>query len=172
MATVEAQLFKAGMRRLAASVCLITTLNEDGSRNGLTATAVCSLSAAPPSLLCCLNRSSNSFQAIERAGLFGVNVLSHDDRAIADHFASSRPGEDKFSVGDWRALSTGAPVLASAIAYFDCRLVNIVAVATHGILVGEVTDLHISDASVKPLLFVDGGYGGFAPHVALTPEDL
>jgi flavin reductase (DIM6/NTAB) family NADH-FMN oxidoreductase RutF len=47
-----------------------------------------------------------------------------------------------------------------------------VAVATHGILVGEVTDLHISDASVKPLLFVDGGYGGFAPHVALTPEDL
>jgi flavin reductase (DIM6/NTAB) family NADH-FMN oxidoreductase RutF len=160
------------MRRLAASVCLITTLNEDGSRNGLTATAVCSLSATPPTLLCCLNRASNSFLAIEKAGVFAVNVLSTDDKAIADHFASSRGGDDKFSVGEWTALATGAPVLASAIAYFDCKLVNILAVATHAILLGEVQGVDLNPNSAQPLLYVDGAYGAFAPHEMLTTKAL
>ena len=160
------------MRRLAASVCLITTLNEDGSRNGLTATAVCSLSASPPTLLCCLNRSSNSFAAIEKAGLFAVNVLSTDDRAIADHFATSLAGSDKFGLGEWTTLDTGAPVLASAIAAFDCKLVNVVAVGTHGVLIGEVQALALHPEGVKPLLYVDGAYGAFAAHEMLTTKAL
>jgi flavin reductase (NADH)/flavin reductase len=164
---VPVDTFKAGMRRLAASVCLITTVNEDGTRNGLTATAVCSLSTAPPSLLCCLNQSSSSFGAIQKAKLFAVNVLSHDDRAIADHFASTLPGEDKFSLGAWRSLATGAPILASAIAHFDCKLINLVPVSTHAILVGEVHGVELNPHDARPLLFVDGGYGGFAPHEML-----
>ncbi|MBV8805987.1 MAG: flavin reductase, partial [Sinobacteraceae bacterium] len=45
--------FKAGMRRLAAAVCLITSTTSAGEKVGLTATAVCSVSAEPPTLLCC-----------------------------------------------------------------------------------------------------------------------
>jgi len=172
LTTVPPDAFRAGMRRLAASVCLITTLNEDGGRNGLTATAVCSLSAAPPTLLCCLNRSSNSFAAIEAAGVFAVNVLSTDDRHVADHFATTLPGEDKFGLGNWRSGDTGAPILISAIAAFDCKLVNVVAVGTHGILLGEVQGLTLHPDGVKPLLYVDGAYGAFAPHEMLTTKKL
>jgi flavin reductase (NADH)/flavin reductase len=152
------------MRRLAASVCLITTLNEDGARNGLTATAVCSLSAEPATLLCCLNLSSNSFAAIDRAGVFVVNVLSVADQPIAAHFSTTLTGEDKFSLGTWSKLETGAPVLASALAAFDCRLINVVEVATHAILVGEVKGLTMSETGVDPLLYANGGFGAFAPH--------
>jgi flavin reductase (NADH)/flavin reductase len=172
LSTVHPDAFRSGMRRLAASVCLITTLNEDGSRNGLTATAVCSTTAAPPTLLCCLNRSSNSFAAIEKAGMFAVNVLSTDDRETADRFASSMSGDDKFSLGDWKALGTGAPVLASAIAAFDCKLANVVAVGTHGILLGEVQALELNPHRVKPLMYVDGAYGAFHPHEMLTTKAL
>jgi len=160
------------MRRLAASVCLITTLNEDGSRNGLTATAVCSMTAAPPTLLCCLNRSSNSFAAIEKAGMFAVNVLSTDDKEIADRFATSIAGDDKFGLGDWAALGTGAPILKSAIAAFDCKLANVVAVGTHGILLGEVQGLELNPHKAKPLLYVDGAYGAFHPHEMLTTKAI
>jgi flavin reductase (DIM6/NTAB) family NADH-FMN oxidoreductase RutF len=170
--TIQPEAFKSGMRRLAASVCLITTLNEDGSRNGLTATAVCSTTAAPPTLLCCLNRSSNSFAAIERAKVFAVNVLSTDDQAVADRFSSALSGEEKFALGDWTDLETGAPVLSSAIAYFDCRLVNVVTVGTHGILLGEVHALALNPHAAKPLLYVDGAYGAFAPHEMLTTKTL
>jgi flavin reductase (NADH)/flavin reductase len=152
------------MRRLAASVCLITTVNADGSRNGLTATAVCSLSAAPATLLCCLNRSSNSFAAIEAAKVFVVNVLSFEDREIADHFAANPAGGDKFQRGDWRTLVSGAPALQSAIAHFDCRVQSIVPAGTHGIVLGEVMAVTVNAEHTRPLLFVDGGYGGFSPH--------
>ncbi len=172
MSSVQPDAFKAGMRRLAASVCLITTLNADGTRNGLTATAVCSLSASPPTLLCCLNRASNSFAAIQAAKMFAVNLLSTDDRAIAGHFATSLAGDDKFGLGVWTALKTGAPVLASAIAAFDCRLINVVETGTHGILIGEVQALELSPAGAMPLLYVDGGYGAFAPHEMLTTKAI
>ncbi len=160
------------MRRLAASVCLVTTLNEDGSRNGLTATAVCSMTAEPPTLLCCLKLTSNSYLAIEKAGAFAVNVLSTDDHAIADRFSSTLSGAEKFALGSWTTLSTGSPVLTSAIATFDCKLVNVVAVATHGILLGEVQALHLHAAGAKPLLYVDGAYGAFAHHEMLTTKAL
>ena len=160
------------MRRLAASVCLITTLNEDGSRNGLTATAVCSMTAEPPTLLCCLKLTSNSYLAIEKASAFAVNVLSTDDHAIADRFSSTLNGKEKFALGDWTTLATGSPVLASAIAAFDCKLVNVVAVATHGILLGEVQALNLHPDGAKPLLYVDGAYGAFAHHEMLTTKAL
>jgi flavin reductase (DIM6/NTAB) family NADH-FMN oxidoreductase RutF len=160
------------MRRLAASVCLITTLNEDGSRNGLTATAVCSLAVTPPTLLCCLNRASNSFAAIERARVFAVNVLAAADHAIADRFSSQTSGEDKFALGDWSALETGAPVLTSAIVSFDCRLTTVVPAATHAVLIGEVAALTLHAETTDPLLYVDGAYGAFAPHEMLTTKAL
>ena len=160
------------MRRLAASVCLVTTLNEDGSRNGLTATAVCSMTAEPPTLLCCLKLTSNSYLAIEKAGAFAVNVLSADDQAIADRFSSTLPGSEKFAIGTWKTMETGAPVLASAIAAFDCNLVKVVEVATHGILLGEVQALHLHPDGPRPLLYVDGAYGAFAHHEMLTTKAL
>ena len=160
------------MRRLAASVCVVTTLNEDGSRNGLTATAVCSMTAEPPTLLCCLKLTSNSYVAIEKAGAFAVNVLSADDQAIADHFSSTLPGSEKFALGKWSSLVTGAPILESAIAVFDCKLTQVVEVATHGILLGEVQALNLHSAGAKPLLYVDGAYGAFAHHEMLTTKTL
>ena len=172
LTNVPPEAFRSGMRRLAASVCLITTLNEDGTRNGLTATAVCSLSASPPTLLCCLNLSSNSFAAIDRAGVFAVNVLTTADQPIANRFSTALAGADKFTHGDWITLETGAPVLASALAAFDCKLISVVEVATHAILVGEVQGLKLHDSGVDPLLYVDGGYGAFAPHEALTTTRL
>jgi flavin reductase (NADH)/flavin reductase len=160
------------MRRLAASVCLITTLTEDGSRNGLTATAVCSMTAEPPTLLCCLKLTSNSFGAIKTAGAFAVNVLSTEDRALADRFSSTAPGAEKFALGDWTSLETGAPILTSAIAAFDCKLANVVAVATHGILIGEVQAVALHPDGPRPLLYVDGAYGAFAHHDMLTTKAL
>jgi flavin reductase (NADH)/flavin reductase len=160
------------MRRLAASVCLITTLHEDGVRHGLTATAVCSMTAEPPTLLCCLKLTSNSFLAIEKARAFAVNVLSADDQAIADRFSSTLPGTEKFALGEWTSLETGAPVLKSAIAVFDCALTQVVEVATHGILLGEVQALALHPDGARPLLYVDGAYGAFAHHEMLTTKAL
>ncbi|HTY95309.1 MAG TPA: flavin reductase family protein [Steroidobacteraceae bacterium] len=154
--------FKLGMRRLAAGVCLITTRCTDGTRRGMTATAVCSVSASPPTLLCCINRSNSSYDAILASGIFAVNVLSLEDRPLADLFARSVPPEEKFAAGLWQHQDTGAPLLESALAAFDCRVGQHVAVGTHGILFGEIQAVQVRQVSAKPLLYVHGAYGGFA----------
>jgi flavin reductase (DIM6/NTAB) family NADH-FMN oxidoreductase RutF len=167
---IDAQSFKVGMRRLAAGVCLITTEDADGARSGMTATAVCSVSAEPPTLLCCINRQNGSYAMIRRAGVFAINVLALDDRPLADQFARPIPAADKFSLGLWRHLDTRAPVLESALAGFDCKLTQSVEVGTHGIIFGAIQAIHTRAVAAKPLLYAHGSYGGFAS--TSTASDL
>ncbi|HVW70575.1 MAG TPA: flavin reductase family protein [Steroidobacteraceae bacterium] len=159
---IDPDSFKLGMRRLAASVCLITTQCTDGTRKGMTATAVCSVSMSPPTLLCCINRSNSSYEAIRQSGIFAVNILCVDDRPLADLFARPVPATEKFASGLWRIQSTGAPMLESALVAFDCALSQEVAVGTHGILFGEIQAVTTRKVAGKPLLYAHGAYGGFA----------
>ena len=151
--------FKLGMRRLVASVCLITA-GAGTARVGLTATAVCSVSAEPPTLLCSINRSSASYATIIRSEAFAVNVLTMHDLELANRFASRMPSEEKFLEGDWR--QGRSPLLRSAIASFDCKVIHHVEASTHGILLGQVCALDLQDESVSPLLYAHGRYGAFA----------
>ena len=163
MSVAEADSFKSGMRHLAAHVCLITTVGPDGLRRGLTATAVCSVSADPPTLLCCVNRQIMPFAAIRESGIFAVNVLGVEDRALAERFASEIQGDARFDIGAWSTLATGAPLLESALAAFDCRLTRLEEVATHGILFGEIQAVRSKSSNTEPLLYAHGTFGGFAP---------
>ena len=157
--SVDAAAFKKGMRHLAASVTLITTRHCD-QRGGLTATAVCSVSAEPPQLLVCVNRNASAHDPIGEAGFFCVNILAPEHRKIAERFAGMDgvEGDDRFvDMGEWSTLSTGAPVLKGCPVSFDCRLVTKVAAGTHTIYIGEIIDITL-DAEARPLLYADGAF--------------
>jgi flavin reductase (DIM6/NTAB) family NADH-FMN oxidoreductase RutF len=154
-------------------VCLITTANTIGERAGLTATAVCSVSAEPPTVLICVNRQNSSHAAIRNSGVFAVNVLAVEDQALANRFASLIVGEERFREGMWTNLETGSPVLESALLCLDCRIAQAVDVGTHGILFGIIEAMRVRQTEAKPLLYVHGTYGGFAAAGAsLNPELL
>jgi flavin reductase (DIM6/NTAB) family NADH-FMN oxidoreductase RutF len=157
--TIDPVAFKRGMRHLAASVTLITTRHRD-LRGGLTATAVCSVSAEPPQLLVCVNKSASAHDPIGEAGFFCVNILSPGHRKIAERFAGMDgvEGDDRFrDMGDWTTLTTGAPVLRGCPVSFDCRLVTRLSAGTHTIYIGEIVDLCL-DATATPLLYADGTF--------------
>ncbi|ODT13917.1 MAG: hypothetical protein ABS57_17195 [Mesorhizobium sp. SCN 65-12] len=155
---MSADIFLAGMRRIAGAVTVITTTGGNGERRGLTATAVCSLSVEPPSLVACVNRKTWVAQFVRDAGVFAVNVLSHSQESIARTFAGHTPlaGADRFSSGDWRAGRTGAPVVAGALASFECRLGKLIEHTTHVILIGEVVETAIGDGD--SLVYLDGSF--------------
>ena len=170
---IDPDSFRIGMRRLAGHVCLITTADAVGERTGLTATAVCSVAAEPPTVLICLNRQNSSHAAIRNSGVFAVNVLAMEDQALANRFASRIVGEERFKEGTWTTLETGSPVLESALVCLDCRIAQAVDVATHGILFGTIEGMRVRQTDAKPLLYVHGSYGGFATAGAsLNPELL
>ena len=160
---IGADVFKRGMRRLAAGVSVITTEIE-GSRYGLVATSVTSVSVDPPSLLICVNRSATSHDAFEKAGYFCVNLLGEGDEGIAKRFSSPRYRDIRFSHRKWEPLATGAPALTGSLASFDCRVINTVPVATHTIFVAEVVASKLWQKEVVPLVYVDGEF-----RLATTP---
>ena len=139
--SIDAAAFKKGMRHLAASVTLITTRLKD-QRGGLTATAVCSVSAEPPQILVC------------------VNILCPDHRKLAERFAGMDgiEGDDRFNdLGEWTTLTTGAPVLKGCPVSFDCKLVTELSAGTHTIYIGEIVDVALHDTA-SPLLYADGTF--------------
>lgn len=168
--------FKRGMRALAGAVTIITSVCG-GKRYGMTATAVCSASAEPPTVLVCVNRATTTHEAIQGSGVFCVNVLRHEDRELSGLFsgggAESMRGEARFREEDWARLATGAPVLASALVSFDCRVANRLSHGTHTIFLGEVAEIRIGRKG-KPLLYSDGQYAKLAAfsHGEPLPEGL
>jgi flavin reductase (DIM6/NTAB) family NADH-FMN oxidoreductase RutF len=157
LARLDPGLFREGMSRVPAAVHVVTTDGPAG-RAGLTATAMTTVTDDPPSLLICVNAAGRSAQALVGNGVFCVNTLCRDDIALADVFAGRAElhGRDRFTVGRWGALATGAPLLATSPVAFDCRLSDLRLVATHYVAIGEVVAIHLG-AKCPALL-----YGGRA----------
>lgn len=162
--SISQDLFKQGMRRLAASVCVITTKGLDGARHGITATAVCSVTADPPTLLCCMNRANTSYPAFRDSNRFAVNVLCGNDIDLAGRFASKLEAKERFAGGEWTEAVTGSPILTASAVSFDCKTVHVVDTGTHSIFIGEIQDIFLPDIGPGCLLYGEGAYGIFTAH--------
>src|ERR671910_1290570 len=117
---VDAEQFKAGMRALAGAVNIITSMNA-GHRYGMTATAVCSAAADPPTVLACINKLASTHGAVQKSKAFCVNVLRAEDWELSTSFSGAQSGETRFKSRDWTRLSTGSPGFNDALVSFDCR---------------------------------------------------
>ena len=159
---LDPEKFKEGMRQLTAGVTIVTTAIGK-ERRGLTATAVCSLSAEPPTLLACVNREAGAHDPTLQSRVFCVNVLAAQHLELASHFASpNKTAVERFARGRWGTLETGAPVLMDSLASFDCILGQIMRADTHTVLTGRVQAVR-SDDQLEPLLYSRGAFGSFSP---------
>ena len=158
VATVSVPVFREAMSRLGAAVHVVTTAGPAG-KTGFTATAVCSVSDAPPTVLVCINRKSQGGPLMRENGAFCINTLGADAEPFADMFAG-RTGaqmEARFHLGTWSTLATGAPALTDAVVALDCRIVDIKAVASHYVIFGAVAAVQMG-ASGPALVYHDRAY--------------
>src|SRR3977135_2366225 len=142
--TVEPGVFREAMSLLGAAVHVVTTAGP-GGKTGATATAVCSVSDTPPTLLVCINRNSQTNPIVVENGVFCVNTLGAGGAEIADIFAGRTgvKGSERFATGEWTVLTTGSPVLASAVIAFDCRIIEVRSVASHNVFFGAVEAVRV-----------------------------
>jgi flavin reductase len=157
---LDPEQFKAGMRALAGAVNIITS-NNAGHRYGMTATAVCSATADPPTVLACINKLATTHGAVAKSQAFCVNVLRAEDWELSTSFSGAQSGEARFKSRDWTRLATGSPVLIDALVSFDCRVVKQMAHGTHTIFLGEVEQVAFGQKG-KPLLYSEGQYAKLA----------
>jgi flavin reductase (DIM6/NTAB) family NADH-FMN oxidoreductase RutF len=157
---VDAGQFRTGMRTLAGAVNIITSA-QGGRRYGMTATAVCSATAEPPTVLACINKLASTHAAVSKSKVFCVNVLRVEDWELSTTFSGGQSGDARFKTGKWTHLSTGAPVLIDSLVSFDCRVVKKLTHGTHTIFLGQVEQIVVGQKG-KPLLYSDGQYAKLA----------
>ena len=148
--------FKLAMRRLTSTVTILTC-SVAGQRFGMTATAVTSVCAEPPSLLVCVNRSASFHSPMADAKSFCVNLLKVGQQNVSAAFGGKKKGADKFTEGVWLSSDDDVPYLADAQANLFCSASASFSFETHTIFVGRVESLLMAD-EISPLLYQDGGF--------------
>lgn len=156
---MELQAYRKLMRHHAGAPVIIAT-GAPGNRTGLTATAFCSLSDSPPTVIVCVNRNASAHPLIRETGCFSVNLLREGQEDTALKFAGQTglKGEARFDER-WSVGETGAPVMRSALASLDCELIQSVDHASHTIFVGLVRSAE-ADENGEPMLYFRGSFIG------------
>jgi flavin reductase len=150
--------FREAMSRVGSAVHIVTTGGAAGSA-GITANAVTSVTAEPPTMLFCLNKTSRAAPLLIENGVFCINTLASAHQELSDIFAgrTDHSLEERFAAAEWSKLTTGAPVLATALAAFDCRLIEAKEMSTHLILIGRVEAIEVAPKT-EALLYMHRSY--------------
>ncbi len=142
---IETTNFRDAMSLLTTAVNIVTTEGISGI-HGFTASAVCSVTDNPPTLLVCMNQSARSHTHFIDNKILSVNVLGAQHEQISNAFASKLSSEDRFEYGSWTQLATGAPVLEDALVSFDCEIEDIQEVGTHSVFMCRVVAIKHSES--------------------------
>jgi len=142
---VDLTSFRDGMALLAGAVNVITTDGPQGF-GGFTATAVCSVTDQPPTLLVCMNRSSFAHPIFTGNGALCVNVLGADQQGASTLFADRNVTmAERFARIAWSRLATGSPLIDGALVSFDCAIAQTSEAGSHSIFLCEVKGIRLSD---------------------------
>ena len=157
---IEATDFRDAMSLLTTAVNVVTTKGSSGA-HGFTASAVCSVTDTPPTLLVCMNQTSRSHVHFLENKTLSVNVLGAQHEPISNAFASKLCSEERFQQGSWTELATGAPVLEDALVSFDCEIDDIQQVGTHSVFICRVVAIKCSeqrDGADESLVYFNRAY--------------
>ncbi|MDF3306253.1 flavin reductase family protein [Rhodococcus sp. T2V] len=156
---IDPRRFRTVLGQFCTGVTIITTV-DDGEPVGFACQSFAALSLEPPLVLFCPTKSSRSWAAIERSGVFCVNVLAEEQQSTCARFGSREP--DKFAGIDWTASPLGSPILTGSLAHIDCSLESVHDGGDHWVAFGRVSSLS-EIKEERPLLFYRGQYTGIEP---------
>lgn len=163
--------YRDAIGHFVTGVTVMTAVDPSGQPHGMTANAVSSLSLDPLLLLVCVDRQAAMSRVVVEGGVFALSVLAGDQVVLSEHFADDARGYgiQEFEGTETRAGVTGAPLLAGAAAWLDCRVRDVVEGGDHVIVVGEVVLAERRDAA-DVLLYTPQGYARW-PSAAVEETD-
>jgi len=165
----DIQTFRNGMALLGGAVNVITT-DGDAGQFGFTATAVCSVTDEPPTLLVCMNRNSYAHDHFVSNGVLCVNVLNGDHKNVSWDFANrDLTSEERFARHSFTKLVTGAPALDEALVNFDCKIHESHEMGSHTVFYCRIQDVRIGTHDAG-LVYFNRNYHRLCEN-SVAPED-
>ncbi|WP_431994227.1 flavin reductase family protein [Streptomyces griseoflavus] len=163
---IDPHTFREALGHHPTGVALVTATLDSGEHIGMVVGTFNSVSIDPPLVSFMPDRNSGTFARLREADTFCVNVLAADQ---ADLVTGWR-GPESFTGVEWRPSPSGAPILRDSVAWVDCSYHQLVDAGDHYIALGAVRALEVQRPT-SPLLFFQGGFGGFAPSSFLVPGE-
>ena len=145
---------RTALGRFPTGVTVITTTVPDGRSEGLTANSFSALSLSPPLVLWSIVNTSGSLPGFMASGHFAINVLDSKQSELSSRFAAR--SADKFTGLDLLKGVGGSPVLASALAVFECSTERTLDIGDHVLFIGRVHRVRWREGD--PLVFNAGQY--------------
>ena len=115
----------------------------EGKKAGFIANTVFQVTSSPPRIAVSCHKNNHTLEFILKSRILSLSVLSKEasEKVIGEFGYMSGRDIDKFARTKTVTKVTGAPVvLDSAVAWFDCRLVNTLDAGSHILLIAEVAD--------------------------------
>lgn len=146
--------FRDAMSNLAAAVNIVTTGGQAGL-GGITATAVCSVSDSPATMLVCVNQQSGSHDKFCENQNICINICSEEQETMSYHFAgmTKLPMEERFALPEWKLTEKGVPTLEGAIANLEGKIKNVSEVGTHSVFFVEIENIDINSSKDALIYF-------------------
>lgn len=150
--------FRDAMRAFVGN-CSVLTVGDGDDASGLVVTSAISLSADPPLLLACVNRTASAHPLLVKYGRFGWSSLGAAHQPVAERFSGfgGVKGPARYDGAEWETAVTGARLLKGAPAAFDCTVDEMIDRATHTILVGRVRAIRTTPGT-GALIYWNGAY--------------
>jgi flavin reductase (DIM6/NTAB) family NADH-FMN oxidoreductase RutF len=146
--------FRSVLGRFPSGVTVVTTKSGDGSDEGMTVSAFCSVSLNPPLVLICIEKNASAYEALTAASGFVVNILAANQEQIARRF--SIVDIDRFEGVGYSRSPNGFAVLDDVLGVIECAKFAVHDAGDHTIIVGEVEAARAQNGT--PLLYYRGGY--------------
>lgn len=160
---ISSEEFRKALRHFPAGVTIVTIRTGD-QVHGLTISAFASVSAEPPLIMVIIENRHRAYPLLMEAdAVFAVNILGEEQSELSNRFAWVKD-EDRFAQGDWSTAETGAPVLADALAWLDCRIHARYPAGSHTIFVGQVEASAVPQEEAPPLVYWNRGYRRLRLH--------
>lgn len=155
--------FREAMRRLAASVMIVTSRDNEGHPHGMVASSVIPVSMDPPSMLVAVNRDAGLHPVLMASRRFCVNLLSDQQHHLLAPFSQTPLRAQRFRSADWcdawSSDSEQLPWLPAAPAVIDCDVELTTDYGTHTLFVGRVLNVHCTTTAAgaaAPLVWLAG----------------
>lgn len=156
---IDPALYREVLGHYPTGVTVVTAFDDD-EPIGMVVGTFTSVSLDPPLVAFMPTTGSGTYARLAGASAYCINVLAHDQQDLCRTMAT--PGDDKFATVGWHRSSLGAPVLDDAVAQIHCTPEQEIEAGDHYIVLCRVRGLQVA-RPVTPLLFFQGGYGGFSP---------
>ena len=138
---MDADAKKTALRMIPYGLYVLTSEAKDGRVAAATVNWVTQASFAPPLVAVGVKADSGAHDIIKESGSFALNVLGKGQQGQAFTFFKSLEREGDTIGGEaFAAGATGAPVLANAPAFVECKLVDTVEKGDHSVFIGEVVE--------------------------------